>query len=100
MVALADAWLAPLGFTVASPRDPARRAGHVALAHPDAWQICQALTERGRVVGDFRAPDRLRLGPVPLTTGHAEVWDAMDRLRRLVQAGGHAGYPREPGRVT
>ena len=31
---LADAWLAPLGVTVASPRDPDDRGGHVTLDHP------------------------------------------------------------------
>jgi kynureninase len=99
MIALADAWLAPLGFTVATPRDPARRAGHVALASPDAWPVCQALADRG-VVGDFRGPDRLRLGPVPLTTSFTQVWDAFALLRDLVAAGEHTAYPREPGRVT
>ena len=34
MIALHDAWLAPLGFALATPRDPARRGSHVALAHP------------------------------------------------------------------
>jgi kynureninase len=99
MIALADAWLAPLGFTVATPRDPARRAGHVALAHPDAWPICQALAGRG-VIGDFRGPDRLRLGPVPLTSSFTQTWDAFALLRNLVEAGEHVSYPREPGRVS
>ncbi|HEU4348410.1 MAG TPA: aminotransferase class V-fold PLP-dependent enzyme, partial [Actinoplanes sp.] len=31
---LADEWLAPLGVTVASPRDPDRRGGHVTLTRP------------------------------------------------------------------
>ena len=35
-IELADAVLAPLGVSVASPRDAARRGAHVALAHPDA----------------------------------------------------------------
>src|SRR5258705_8164488 len=42
-VDLADAWLTPLGFTLASPRDPARPGAHIALQHPHAWQISQAL---------------------------------------------------------
>ena len=32
MIALYDAWLSPLGFGLASPRDPMVRAGHVSLA--------------------------------------------------------------------
>ena len=31
LIALHDAWLAPLGFGLATPRDPARRGSHVAL---------------------------------------------------------------------
>ena len=33
-VRVSDAVLAPLGVTVASPRDPAQRGGHVTLSHP------------------------------------------------------------------
>jgi len=32
--------LAPHGFTVASPRDPEARGGHVGVAHPEAWRLC------------------------------------------------------------
>ena len=99
LVALADAWLAPHGVVVASPRDPARRGSHVTLAHPQAWQLTQALLDRG-VVPDFRTPARLRLGPAPLYTRFVDVWDAMDRLRGLLADGGHERYPTDPGRVT
>jgi kynureninase len=99
LLELADAWLAPLGFRLATPRDPARRGAHVTVAHPQAWQVCQAMIAHS-VVPDYRAPDRVRLGPAPLTTSFAEVWDGLDRLRRLVDAGEHERYPVHPGRVT
>ncbi|MGH9212139.1 MAG: kynureninase [Acidimicrobiales bacterium] len=89
IVDLADAWLTPLGFTLASPRPADRRGSHVALAHPDAGRISQALIELARVVPDFRAPDRLRLGPAPIATRFVDVWDALDRMRRLVETGAH-----------
>jgi kynureninase len=92
-VTLADAWLAELGFGVASPRDPSLRGAHVSLAHPEAYRICRALVERAGVLPDFRAPDLLRLGFSPLTTRHVEVWDAFDRLRRLVATGVHLELP-------
>jgi len=82
-VDLTDAWLAPLGFGLASPRDPAARGGHVSLSHPDAARLCGDLVRAARVVPDFRAPDRIRLGLAPLTTRYVDVWDALDRLRRL-----------------
>ena len=92
MVALADAWLAPLGVALASPRDPARRGSHVTLHHPQAWQLTQALIDRG-VVPDFRTPDRLRLGPAPLYTRFVDVWDAMDRFRARARRGRARALP-------
>ncbi|SNS37298.1 Kynureninase [Geodermatophilus pulveris] len=99
VVALADAWLAPHGVALASPRDPARRGSHVTLTHPRAWQLTQALVDRG-VVPDFRTPDRVRLGLPPLYTRFTDVWDAMDRLREVLATGAHEGYPDVRARVT
>ena len=99
VVALADAWLAPHGVALASPRDPARRGSHVTLAHPDAWQLTQALVDRG-VVPDFRIPDRVRLGPAPLYTRFVDVWDAMDCFREVLASGADEGYPTVRARVT
>jgi kynureninase len=100
VIALADAWLGPLGFVVGSPRDDARRGSHVALRHPDAWRITRALIERARVVPDFRPPDVIRLGIAPLYTRFVDVWDALDRLRALVAGGEHEAFDAAPGRVT
>ena len=83
LIGLADAWLAPYGVTVASPRQAERRGAHVTLAHPEAWRISQALIQRG-VIGDYRTPDRLRLGPVPAYTRFTDVWDALDILRQIM----------------
>ncbi|WP_138733025.1 kynureninase [Modestobacter excelsi] len=99
VIALADEWLAGHGVTVASPREVARRGSHVSLAHPQAWQLTQALVDRG-VVPDFRTPDRLRLGPAPLYTRFVDVWDAMDRLRTVLAEGAHESYPTQRARVT
>jgi kynureninase len=100
IVTLADAWLAPYGFTVASPRDPHRRGSHVSLHHPGALRISRALAEQGRVVGDYRAPDRLRLGPAPLYTRFVDVWDALDRLREITESRSYERVPGEASRVT
>ncbi|MER6800457.1 kynureninase/PvdN C-terminal domain-containing protein, partial [Amycolatopsis mediterranei] len=82
VLALADAWLVPLGFTIASPRDDDRRGGHVTLRHPDAERLSHVLIEHGVLI-DFRRPDGIRIGLSPLTTGFAEVRRAMDRIREL-----------------
>ncbi|MEX5717448.1 kynureninase [Geodermatophilus maliterrae] len=99
LVALADEHLAAHGVALASPRGPARRGAHVTLAHPAAWQLTQALVDRG-VVPDFRTPDRVRFGPAPLYTRFVDVWDAVDRFRGLLEDGGWTGYPEERARVT
>jgi kynureninase len=82
-VDLTDAWLTPLGFGLASPRDPAARGSHVSLSHPDAARLYRDLVDSAHVVPDFRAPDRIRLGLAPLTTRYVDVWDALGRLRRI-----------------
>jgi kynureninase len=86
-VALADAWLAPLGVELASPRDPARRGGHVILDHPRMREVCAALW-REDVLPDYRDPDGLRIGLSPLSTSFEEVRRGLARVRDLLAAGG------------
>ncbi|MDQ3127716.1 MAG: kynureninase [Chloroflexota bacterium] len=71
-IALHDAWLAPRGFTLGSPRDAARRGSHVSVRRHDARELTRALIAAG-VVPDFRAPDSIRLGLSPLTTSFSDV---------------------------
>ena len=99
LITLADEWLESYGFSVATPRDPARRGAHVSLRHDDAWQISQALI-RADVIGDYRTPDRVRLGPVPITSSFTDVWDAMDRLREITASKSYVDIPVTQSRVT
>ena len=74
-------------LTLASPRAADQRGSQVSLAHPThGYEIMQALIARG-VIGDFRAPDILRFGFTPLYTRFTDVWDAVDRLRALLESG-------------
>jgi kynureninase len=100
IVALHDEWLAPLGFRLGSPRDAGARGSHVSLRHDEAWPICRALIERADVVPDFRAPDSIRLGVAPLYTRFVDVWDALDRLRGLVERGEQRLVDTARSRVT
>jgi kynureninase len=99
LIALADSRLEELGFAVASPRDDSRRGGHVSLRHPDAWQISQALI-RENVVGDYRTPDRLRLGPVPIVTRFIDIWDAIDKLQQITADKSYIDISADQSRVT
>ncbi len=62
------------------------RGSQVALAHPQAYPIMQALIASG-VIGDVRAPDILRFGFAPLYVGFAEIWDAVQVLREVLRSG-------------
>ncbi|HXZ66793.1 MAG TPA: kynureninase, partial [Streptosporangiaceae bacterium] len=99
LIALADSSLVPLGFAVASPRDPVRRGGHVSLRHDDARQLSHALLRAG-IVADYRTPDRIRLAPVPLFNSFTQVWDAMDRLRELAASKSYTDIPPEQPLVS
>ena len=100
LIALADAQLAPLGFTLGSPRDPARRGSHISLRHPEGFRIAQALIEQMNVLPDFREPDNLRLGLAPLYTSFEDVWEAVDRIRRVVVEGRHGDVSATRTEVT
>jgi kynureninase len=82
-ILLADECLSPLGVTVGSPRDGARRGAHVALVHPQARDLCRRLIDAGVIV-DFRTPDAIRIGLSPLSTSFADVRDGLAALRDLL----------------
>ena len=94
-VAIAEAGSAPAGLKLASPRESARRGSHVVFSHVDGYAIMQALIARG-VIGDFRAPNLLRFGFAPLYVRYADVWDAAQALRTVVESG---SYRVAPGNV-
>jgi kynureninase len=100
LIYLADTLLAPLGFTLGSPRTPDRRGSHVSLHHPEGYRINRALIEEMNVIPDFREPDNIRLGLAPLYTTFGEVWEGVDRIRRVVEDRRFEIYPKERLTVT
>jgi len=78
-----DALLAPLGARVVSPRDPARRGGHVTVRHPAFRDLMGPLWERG-VLADYREPDCIRIGLSPLSTSFAEAHAGLAVLAGLL----------------
>jgi kynureninase len=100
LIYLADSILTPLGFTLGSPRDPARRGSHVSIRHPEAYRINRVLIEEMGVLPDFREPDNIRLGLSPLYTSFADVWEAVERIRQAVAEERYLQYPAERFTVT
>lgn len=99
IIAAYDSWFGDLGLDLASPRDAARRGGHVALRHPEAARIVRRARQL-RVVADFRAPDLIRLGPGPLAASFTEVTTGLERLRDLLRAKSYEDVAPPTGRVT
>ncbi|WP_306233608.1 kynureninase [Agrococcus beijingensis] len=57
---------------MASPVAGPHRGSHLTVTHPSFREVNARLWERG-VIGDFRAPDGIRIGLSPLSTTFAEV---------------------------
>lgn len=97
LVALVDD-LAAAGYdyAVGSPRDSEARGGHVAVEHPDADRVSQALRERGVVV-DYRPPNVIRICPAPLYVGFEDVFEVAEALRAVVDEGAHERFDSGDG---
>lgn len=100
LVALWEALLQPLGYTLNSPRDPAQRGSHISLGHPEGLRIDLALIRDCSVLPDFRAPDNIRLGIAPIYNSFADIHTAAMRLREVVVERLYARYPSEKPVVT
>ena len=82
---VADELLTPLGVTVASPRDPAERGGHVTLSHPSMRAVTARLWTED-VIPDYRDPGGLRIGLSPLSTSFAETLTGLRAVEAAVRA--------------
>ncbi|MEL4320181.1 aminotransferase class V-fold PLP-dependent enzyme [Leifsonia sp. YIM 134122] len=83
-ITLADDWLAPLGVTVASPRDAERRGGHVTLSHPAMREVTALLWQQD-VIPDYRDPGGLRIGLSPLSTSYQETHAGLAAVRETLR---------------
>ncbi len=80
---LAEEICGEFGIGVFSPREAERRGSQVALTHPEAYAVMQALIER-KVIGDFRTPDILRFGFAPLYVSYRDAVEAVAVLREVL----------------
>lgn len=82
-VDLADEMLSGLGVTLASPRDPEQRGGHVTLRHDRMREVVACLWERD-VIPDYRDPGGLRIGLSPLSTSFEEVRRGVEAIAEVL----------------
>ena len=97
---LTESWLAPFGFSLGSPPDPAKRGSHISIRHADGYRINRALIEEMNVIPDFREPDNIRLGFAPLYTSFTDVWEGFERIKRVMEEKRHEKYSKQKLTVT
>ncbi len=66
-----------------SPDDPMQRGSQLSFRHEQAYAICQALIARG-IIGDFRAPDILRLGFAPAYLTYHDMAQTAQDLAEII----------------
>jgi kynureninase len=71
-----------LGIEVITPTQTAARGAQLSLRFDDAETVLAGLAARG-VVADFRAPDIIRVAPIPLYNTYHEAWRFAHLLREV-----------------
>ena len=100
LIDLFDSRLAPLGFTLGTPRNPDRRGSHVSIRHPEGYRISRALIEEMDLIPDFREPSNIRLGIAPLYISFEDIHEAVERIRCVVDEKRYLHYPEQRLTVT
>lgn len=100
LIELWEMVLAPLGFTLNSPRDVHQRGSHISLGHAEGLRIDLTLLNDMGVLPDFRAPDNIRLGIAPLYTSFRDIHSSVMRLQQIVIEKLYEKYPDEVPIVT
>ena len=85
-IRLVEAKCGQYGVELETTRDGEKRGSQVSFIHGNAYEVMQALIERG-VIGDFRAPSTLRFGFTPLYVGYRDVWRAVTVLEDILSSG-------------
>jgi kynureninase len=86
------------GVDVVTPADDDRRGSQLSVRHEHAYGIVRALAER-RVVGDFRAPDIVRLGVAAPYLTHRDMLAAARAFAAVLADEAHLD-PRHERRST
>lgn len=104
LISLAEEFLHPLGFDLASPRQEQHRGSHISLRHAEAYRICKALIDPGVgtrvVIPDFREPDVIRLGIAPLYNSFTEIFEAVLQIKDIAQNKAYQAFEKKKDKVT
>ena len=96
--------LIPLGYTLESPPNSAKRGSHITISHHESWRICKALMEgkknRPKIIPDFRPNRFIRLGIAPLYISFEEIWTTVERLKEIVLENEFLAFDQERPTVT
>ncbi len=87
-----------LGVAIATPLEPERRGGHVAILHDDAANLAKVLRESGVIV-DFRAPNLIRIAPSPLFNRFVDCASALGQIKKILTTEGCLGLQGETALV-
>jgi kynureninase len=82
-IALVESRCAGHPLELVTPRAHQQRGSQVSFTHPHGYAVMQALIARG-VIGDYREPHIMRFGFTPLYTSFADVWDAVEVLKDIL----------------
>ena len=74
--------LQDLPIEVITPPDPVARGAQLSLRFDAAASMLERLAVRG-VVADYRAPDIIRVAPVPLYNTYLDAWRLVEVLRPI-----------------
>jgi kynureninase len=83
---LLDQECAGFNLELVTPRDPDRRGSQVSIFHEHGYAVMQAVTAR-HVHGGYREPGIMRFGFAPLYTSYSDVWEAVARLKAVLDSG-------------
>lgn len=78
--------LPPERIRLLTPQEPGARGCQLSYRVPHGARALSDELRRRKIVGDFRAPDVIRLSPVPLYNTFHEVWRVAGAMRELVSA--------------
>lgn len=104
MIELIEQELIPFGFTIASPKNELLRGSHISIQHTDAYRINRAMIEPENntkiVVPDFRPPNNIRLGIAPLYTSYSDIYQAISRIKMIMEQREYEKFSNEKLSVT